>query len=100
MALGCHKGMLSLAFNCGKQTDGGWAMAATLTAGRAVAGVIDRDQLNKSLVPTLGCAPRPSAFGMHGSRMRGLPMPSATPERAIVKSSHSLGFCPRASPPQ
>jgi hypothetical protein len=43
--LGAFKGMVTLAVTCGGKTDCGWAMAATMTAGRAAAGIIDRDML-------------------------------------------------------
>jgi hypothetical protein len=45
--LGCYGGMVSLAVRYGKQADCGWAMAATVTAGRAVAGVINRETLER-----------------------------------------------------
>lgn len=45
--LGFRKGMRPWAVWLGQQSDCGWAMAATITAGRAVAGVIDRDALTR-----------------------------------------------------
>jgi hypothetical protein len=46
-AIGCHGGVFELAVGCGKDPDCGWARAATMTAGRAIAGVIDHDTLHR-----------------------------------------------------